>query len=159
MFAVAGLIKHAQFTDHEIDAGTSGFCAMFALALFRVLARQNLPTTPRLVLLCLADRGQILRDEDHSVWWKHAAILHDGAYFDIEGRQEVEWLTWNYHLSYGSAAERECLLMETTPREFIQQLRRTPRACDRSFYLEYKRRLERAIEIMGSSSADCCHSS
>lgn len=135
------LIRDCNFSEYERDSGTGGFCAMFALALFRATIHEN----PKLILACAENDGELLRNKKGELYWRHAAILVNGAYYDIDGRQEPEWIIENYLWGI-SAKDYEGTLVELSANEFITEIKKTPSAMDWRFYALCKRKIGRAIQ-------------
>ncbi len=129
---VLALIDRAGFTADEVESGTGGFCAMFALALYRA----TLAMQPTLVLVCQARDGVMRKTRKGEMWWRHAAVEIDGRYYDIEGEQQPEWLINNYVWGGGD----EGCIVPLTPEEFIKQVRTTPASRDWRFYTKCKQR-------------------
>lgn len=134
---IATLIDRAGFDDHDRDIGTAGFCAMFALALYRVEIRQQ----PTLVLVGAKRDGEIVRDKSGDIWWSHAALKLNNRYYDIDGEQKPEWLIGNYGWAMPLGEDMEISLIEMQPREFIDEIKKTPPACDWRFYSKCKKKL------------------
>ena len=140
------LIETANFSDYDRDSGTGGFCAMFALALYRAVMDQN----PELVLVCGEKNGQLLRNKKGEVYWRHAAAKVNGRYYDIEGEQQPEWMIDNYVWGL-SSSDYEGVLAVFSPEEFIHEIRSTPSARDWRFYNKCKTKLERARSLLDRS--------
>lgn len=85
------LIETAGFDECDQDAGTSGLCGTFALALQAVVPELKLG------LICLADReGQPLRAGDGDPYWKHVVAIDGEHLFDVEGHVLLEHVIENF---------------------------------------------------------------
>ncbi|RYE94933.1 MAG: hypothetical protein EOO77_43655 [Oxalobacteraceae bacterium] len=135
---IARIIDLAAFDEHDCDLGTAGLCGMFALALFRAVITDR----PQLVLIGSTNEGVPQRDRHGHLYWSHAAVEIAGRYYDIEGEQQRGWMFSNYVWSLPKG--REPAVIETTPGEFISEMRSTHTAVDRRQYIEWRDRLIKA---------------
>jgi len=132
------VIDNAEIDDYDLDIGTSGLCAMFALALYRVMIRHS----PKLVLVGMERDGKPALARDGNMCWSHAAVLVEGEYYDIEGRQKPEWLKNNYVWM----VKEKAMLYEMTPEGFIHEIKTTSTARDRSYYVKWRDALTASYE-------------
>jgi hypothetical protein len=138
MMDIKRLIDEAGFDEYDHDTGTSGLCAMFALALYRVAIKDR----PRLILLGSIRDGKPAMDRRGGIYWSHAAVEIAGRFYDIEGEQQREWMIGNY--LWGLPRNATPALHELAPPEFISQIRGTPAAVDWPFYISCRDRLIKA---------------
>jgi hypothetical protein len=141
------LIDAADFSDHDRDMGTAGFCAMFALALYRAMLDQS----PTLVLVSALKNGEVLRVPDGGMWWCHAAVKIGDHYYDIEGEQLSHWMINNYAWAIGPRTPHlTATLIELPARQFVNEIRTTHGARDWRFYTKCKNKFS-AIKDLPSS--------
>lgn len=136
MTNVEDMIERAGFTDDERESGTTGFCAMFALALYRATIHLN----PTLVLVGVQRDGKNVKARDGGLFWSHAAVEINGQYYDIEGRQQPEWMIDNYIWGYTRSNFEGCII-PLEPRPFVENIRKVVSARDWRFYTMCKKRL------------------
>lgn len=119
------LIMRAGFSEDDRDIGTSGLCAMFALAFYRELRHFD----PKLVFVAgLKNDGTPAASTVGGIYWRHAAVRVGDRYYDIEGRQEQEWLLNNY--GWGMVYAPKVGLVELPRHDFIAELRGLNSAVD-----------------------------
>lgn len=135
---IEAIIAAAAFTEWDCDTGISGGCAMFALALYRRIIHLS----PQLVLVGGYRDGEIELARDGGYMWRHAAVKAQGGYYDIEGRQQPEWMIGNYLWSHPKAVTPA--IIETPVETFIANVASTHTARDRRFYLLCKQKLQNA---------------
>ena len=138
MDQVLSLIDRAGFDQDDIDIGTGGFCAMFALALYRA----TIDLKPMLVLIVVTRDGKPMRTPKGELFWRHAAVKIGGNYYDIEGQQQPEWMIENYVWGIPNC---EGKVLEMSPEQFVAEIRTTRNARDWRFYTKCKALFNQAL--------------
>jgi hypothetical protein len=75
---IGALIQSSRFRERDIEFGTEGQCASFALALHDVLGEMGRPS-----------RIHVIADHDYLAdtyrFWSHVVVVHEDSMYDIRG--------------------------------------------------------------------------
>lgn len=87
---IAKLIDDAAFDEHDRDIATAGLCGTFALALLETLRSEG-----------ISAKGAVAYIGEPSlnprrIEWRHALIISDGQYFDVDGEVQPAHVLENY---------------------------------------------------------------
>lgn len=119
--SVADTIDLADFDEYERDAGTSGLCGTFALALQRVF--------PHLALRLVCHKnedGEPRRCRDGSLFWRHVVAADADGLYDIDGCGQPKDLAENYCWDNSAGG----CLVEVDPAELLSILKADQKSFD-----------------------------
>jgi hypothetical protein len=89
--SIEDVITTAGFDEWDVDAGTAGFCAAFAMAM-----KSRFPSVTLGVVCYANDQGLPRRARDGGLLWRHAVAIHEGRLYDITGHVELADLIENH---------------------------------------------------------------
>ncbi|MFC5507775.1 hypothetical protein [Bosea massiliensis] len=133
--AIARLIAHAAFDEHDLDIATSGLCGTFALALLDTLRERGIAAAG--VVAYIGEPSTNVK----RIEWRHALIETEGRLFDVEGEVERADVLENY--CWGRT-NKPCGFQSLDDVAFRALIVRTRNSYDRRWYADWAEALRLA---------------
>lgn len=132
---IAKLIDDAAFDEHDRDIATAGLCGTFALALLETLRSEGISAKGAVAYI-----GEPSLNPKR-IEWRHALIISDGRYFDVDGEVKPTHVLENY--CWGRAT-KPCGLQNLDDEAFRTLIIRTRNSFDGRWLARWARSLRRA---------------
>lgn len=132
------IVNDANFSEDDIDTATAQYCGTFAIALYDVLKERGI--NGQFVLIGLANPDGTFKIDKRTgePWWRHVAVEHGGYYYDIHGKNELQWLYDNYVWGYTEGGPG---MMPVTFEQLMHVLKLTGGSYSQRYRNEWEKKL------------------